>query len=131
MTMGSETPSHATGYSPSMDRAMEEHAQDARDLAEQARGTAAARFGDGAAMADIHRSFVDVGRRWSEMVPWQTLVGWGAFLGGVGVLLWGVGSISHRQMEVYRALQLGRAGPQQASRPLDEFLGRARELVRR
>jgi hypothetical protein len=89
------------------------------------------RFGIGTDSTEaMHQGFVEVGRRWSELAPWQTLAGWGAFLGGIGVLLWGIGSISHNQMKVYRATREMNNGAlaQTANRSL---LSRAQELVGR
>src|SRR5262249_11490198 len=39
------------------------------------------------ALDEVHNRFRRVGERWNELVPWQTLAGWGAFLAGIGVVL--------------------------------------------
>jgi hypothetical protein len=79
-------------------------------------------------MSAFHQPFRDVGRRWEDLVHWQTLTGWGAFLGGIGVLLWGIGSISHHQMKVYRGLREQGALESAANQSLAD---RARALVGR
>jgi hypothetical protein len=56
-------------------------------------------------LEEVHNRFRRVGERWNELVHWQTLVGWGAFLGGIGIILWGIGSISHHQALVRREVQ--------------------------
>jgi hypothetical protein len=118
-----------------MDRAMEEHARDARDLAGRAREVVNDQLGQSPtgedALEGLHRNFVEVGRRWSELVPWQTLVGWGAFLAGVGVLLWGIGSISQRELEIYREVRASDGERRGGRRAIGGLAERARALVRR